>query len=258
MNHPQIQMKILVVLILSCVIGGSASAQGKSDRERDDLIGAVKAVYQDAVLVVCPSGKRTEKERSKSSEQYDPNGRFIGNRNRFIIDDPISRMFVYPFDQNIPRIVKPTYWENGVWPPYWKYGALIYTDLYTYDNVARQSEWVRYDATGAIGIRSIVIFDEHGRMAETRSYEAKGALTDWNVITRDERGNVLESAFYKEDGTLVEAQKCGSSYLNKFVYTYEFDSTGNWINKVISRPVLKGGQPVLEPEGFWHRTIIYY
>ena len=96
-------------------------------------------------------------------------------------------------------------------------------------------------------------------MAETKSYNANGALADWNVITRDGRGNVLESAFYKEDGTLVEVQKGGgSSYLNRFVSTYEFDSTGNWISGVMSKPVLKDGQPVLEPFAVRHRTITYY
>jgi hypothetical protein len=95
-------------------------------------------------------------------------------------------------------------------------------------------------------------------MAETKTYNDSGALADWNVITRDSRGNVLESAFYKEDGTLVEVQKDGGSYLNRFVYTYEFDSKGNWINEIMSKPVLKNGQPVLEPMAFRHRTITYY
>ena len=256
MMHTQVRMKILIVLILSCVIEGSANAQDKSDRERDDLIGSVKSVLQETVLMDCTSGKLVEVERFKSSEEYDPNGRVIGNRNRFIIDDPISRMLVYPFDESIPQIVKPTYWEDGV-PPGWKYGALIYTDVYTYDNKARRSEWVNYGPAGAMGIRSIVTFDEHGRIAETKSYNANGALAEWNVITRDGRGNVLESAFYKEDGTLVEVQKGGSSYLNRFVSTYEFDSTGNWISGVLSKPVLRGGQPVLEPYTFFHRTITY-
>jgi hypothetical protein len=215
-------------------------------------------VLQETALIEGRLGKLVEVERFKSSEEYDPNGRVIGNRNRFIIDDPSSRMFVYPFDESIPLIVKPTYWEDGIVPPGWKYGTLIYTDVYTYDNQARRSEWVHYGPTGAIGGRSIVVFDEHGRMAETKSYNANGELADWNIITRDSRGNVLESAFYKEDGTLVEVQKGGNSYLTRFVSTYEFDSIGNWISEETSKPVLKDGQPVLEPFVFRHRTITYY
>lgn len=256
MMHTQVK-KILIAVILSCAFECPANAQDRSDRARDGLIGAVKSVLQENVLIECRPGKLVEVGRFKSSEEYDPNGRVIGNRNRFIIDDPISRMLVYPFDESTPRIVKPTYWEDGV-PPGWKYGILIYTDVYTYDNQARRSEWVHYGPTGAIGTRSIVTFDEQGRIAETKSYNANGALADWNVITRDGRGNVLESAYYKEDGTLVEVQKDGGSYLNKFVSTYEFDSTGNWISEVMSKPVLEDGQLVLEPMAFRHRTITYY
>lgn len=95
-------------------------------------------------------------------------------------------------------------------------------------------------------------------MAETKFYNADGALADWNVITRDGRGNVLESAFYKEDGTLVEVQKGGSSYLNRFVSSYEFDSVGNWIKEVVSKPVLRSGVPILEPYAFRRRAISYY
>jgi hypothetical protein len=256
MMRTKVRVKILVVLILSCVFGRSANAQNRSDRECDDLIGAVKSVLQETVLTERRSGKIVQVERFTSTEEYDPRGRTIGNRNRFTVDDPMSRMLAYPFDESIPRIEKSTYWEKGV-PPGWKYGALIYTDVYTYDNKARRSEWVNYGPDGAMGTRSIVIFDEHGRIAETKMYNADNVLAAWNVITRDGHGNVVESAFYKEDGTLVEVQKGGSSYLNRFVYTYEFDSTGNWISGVMSKPVLKGGQPVLEPYTFFHRTITY-
>ena len=256
MLHTQAKA-ILIAVILGCVFACPTNAQDRSDRARDGLIGAVKSVVQETALFECRSGKPTEVERFKSSEEYDPDGRVIGNRNRFIIDDPISRMLHYPFDESIPRLVKPTYWDNDV-PADWKYGAIIYTDVFTYDNQARRSEWVHYGPDGAIRIRSIVTFDKQGRLAETKSYGADGALTEWNVIKRDSRGNVLESGYYKEDGTLVEVQKDSRSYLNKFVSNYEFDSTGNWIIEVLSRPVSEDGQPVLEQLAIRRRTITYY
>jgi len=254
--HTQVG-KILIALILSCAFECAANAQERSDRARDDLIGPVKSVLLETILIECQSGKLVEVHRLDPIEEYDANGTLKGNRNRFIIDDPISRMFVYPFDERIPVIVKPTYWEDGV-PPGWKYGALIYTDVYTYDNQARRSESVHYGPTGTFGGRLIVTFDEHGRIAETKMYNDNGELADWNIITRDSRGNVLESASYKEDGTLVEVQNGGNSYLNRFVFTYEFDSIGNWISQETSKPVLKDGQPVLEPFVVRHRTITYY
>jgi hypothetical protein len=249
-------MRILA-LIFVFVLALGAHGQARTDRERDNLLGPVKSIRLQSVALECLSGTLAPGEPTTSSEDYDPSGRVIGNRNRFLIDDPISRMLSYPFDESLPRIVKPTYWENGA-PTGWKYGNLIYTDVYTFDNQGRRAEWRNYGPDGAPGIRSIVIFDKHGRLEETKSYNATGALASWNVITRDDRGNVLESAFRKEDGALVEVQSCDRPYLERFVSTYEFDSVGNWIRRVMSKPVLKDGVPILEPYVFHARTVTYH
>lgn len=131
-------------------------------------------------------------------------------------------------------------------------------DVYTYDNRSRRAEHVNYRAYGTTQSRSIVIFDDRGRVAETKSYNADGALSGWNRIKYEERGNQVESAHFKEDGTLVGVQQRGCSYLHKLVFTYEFDSAGNWIKQVISKPVLQGGRFSLAPYAFKYRTITYY
>jgi len=104
MMHAQAR-KILIAAVLSCVFECPTNAQDRSDRARDDLIGPVRSVLQETVLVECRSGKLAEVNRFKSREEYDPNGRVIGNRNRFIIDDPISRMLVYPLMNSIPGAI---------------------------------------------------------------------------------------------------------------------------------------------------------
>lgn len=256
-THGKKAAKASVVLILLLVLTPTANAQGKSDRELDGLVGQVKSVHVEAVLMECESGEFVEEERGTSDEEYDPGGRVIGNRNRFDRSSPSSRMYFYPFEEGITRIEKPTYWKGGI-PPFWKHGALIYTDVYTYDNKQRRAEHVMYKADGVVQSRSIVVFDERGQIAETKNYNADGALASWNIIKYDERGNRIESAHYKEDGTLVEWQLGGCSFLQKFVFTYEFDSTGNWIKQVVSKPVLRGGRAVQVPYVFKHRTIIYH
>jgi hypothetical protein len=250
-------LKISVALSLIIVLVPFANGQDKTDRELDGLVGPVKSTHVETVLMECVSGEFVEEERFTSSEEYDLSGRVIGNRNRFNRSDPISRMLYYPFEESVTRIEKPVYWENGI-PPFWKHGALIYTDVYTYDNQSRRAEHVNYRADGAVQSRSIVIFDEHERIAETKSYNADGALSGWNRIKYDERGNQVESAHFKEDGTVVDVQQRGCSYLHKFIFTYEFDSAGNWIKQVISKPVLKGGQFSLVPYAFKYRAITCY
>jgi hypothetical protein len=250
-------LKFSFVLILILILAAPANTQGKSDRELDGLVGRVKSVHVETVLMDCESGEFVEVERGTTSEEYDLSGRVKGNRNRFNRSDPISRMLYYPFEEGVNRIEKPTYWEGGI-PPFWKHGPLIYTDVYTYDNQNRRAEHVMYKADGSTQSRSIVEFDEHGKIAETKSYNSEGALSDWNIIKYDERGNQVESAHYKADGTLVEGNLGGCSSLVKFVFTYEFDSTGNWVEQVISIPVLRDGRFDLVPYAFKHRTITYY
>lgn len=242
----------LFILLVPCV-----SAQVKTDRELDGLVGPVKSTRVVTVSKECAFGQFVEQGRSVSDEQYEVSGRVIGNRNRFDHSDPISRMFYYPFEEGVARIEKPVYWEGGI-PPFWKHGALIYTDVYTYDSQNRRSEHLHYSFDGVVESRSIVIFDADGRLAETKTYDPVDVLSDWTKITYDERGNEIESAQFKADGTLVEVQRRGCSYLNKFVRTYEFDSVGNWVEQVVSMPVRNESQFVLVPYVFKYRTISYY
>jgi hypothetical protein len=166
-------------------------------------------------------------------------------------------MFYYPFEEGVTRIEKPVYWQGGI-PPFWKHGALIYTDVYTYDNESRRSEHLLYNADGVVESRSIVMFGADGRLAETKTYDPVDVLADWIRTKYDERGNEIESAHFKEDGTLVEVQRGACSHLNRSVFTYEFDSVGNWVERVIYMPVRKETHFILVPYAFSHRTITYY
>ncbi|HKO96611.1 MAG TPA: hypothetical protein VJU86_06455 [Pyrinomonadaceae bacterium] len=250
-------IKTSVAVSLIITLASLANAQGKSDRALDGLAGPVKSTQTENVLMECVSGEFVEDERSTSSEKYDLSGRVIGNRNRFSRSDPISRMLYYPFEEGVTRIEKNVLWENGI-PSFWKHGALIYTDVYTYDNKSRLAQHVNYRADGTVQSRSIVIFNEQGEIAETKRYNADGALSGWNKIEYDARGNEVESVYFKEDGSLVDVSQRGCSYLHRFVFSYEFDSAGNWIRQVISKPVLKDGKFIVVPYAFKNRTITYY
>lgn len=231
------------------IITHAASAQGKSDRERNGLSGPVKSVRTEISFKECRAGELTEVERSESGEEYEPDGAAAGARGRPAPSDPLSKMLAYPFDEGTPRVEEPAYGEDG---------ALLYTNVYTYDNNARRAEHVSYKADGAALSRWVVVFDGRGRIAETKAYNAEGALSSWNVHRRDERGNEIESSLYKEDGALVEVQKGGCSYLNRFVSDYEFDAAGNWVTQVISMPFLRDGRAELQPFATKRRTIVYY
>ena len=214
------------------------SAQNKSDRERDNLIGPVQTALLETAPITCGAGECVEGRRAVlSRDEYDLSGRVVGDRNRFTINDPRTRMLFYPFDQSIPRIESPVNGENGIH---------LYTDVYTYDNKDRRAEHVNYDAGGVARYRTLIAFDEHGRLVEENHYDGKGTLQAWTRLTRDVRGNV------------VVAEEGEGAFYRKIVSAYEFDQVGNWIKATQSRSVSKGGRDTPEPYGVKYRTITYY
>jgi hypothetical protein len=198
---------------------------------------------------VCrPDGCEEEERSEPTTEEYDRGGTLVGNRNRFKVDDPISRMLHFPFDVRVPSIVRETRGEDG---------ALYYTDVYVYDNANRRSEHVFYDADGAARSRTLYFFDDKGRLTESVQY-SYGALVEWHKHAYDERGNEAESVFYKEDGSVVEIRGKRGVHQSRFVNSYEFDARGNWVKRTCSQFVEKDGQFIPRPYGVIHRVITYY
>ena len=77
---------------------------------------------------------------------------------------------------------------------------------------------------------------------------AGGNLTGKEVYKYDDKGNIVEMTLQDASGTL----------LSKEVYTYEFDSFGNWTRMTTSVAVIEGGKISFEPTEVTYRTITYY
>ncbi len=228
----------LIIALLTLATNLDAHAQNESDREQDGLIGPVRTVIWEWASVKCVAGKCVEGERAVTSRQkYEPGGSVVGGRGRPDVDDPRTRMRLYPFDESIPRIESPTYAEDG---------SLLYTEVYTYDNKGRRAEHVSYDAGGAVRYRELIVFDKHGTLAEENNYDGKGRLEGWTKITRDERGNVIEG----EEGE--------GSFRRIVASSYELDYMGNWVKAKRSSSVFKDGRLTSEAYTVEYRTITYY
>jgi hypothetical protein len=243
-------MKSLTLFLLIISFSLHAAAREKSDKEKDGLFGLVRTVEIEVAEVTCRNGGCVEKQRSVlSKEGYDRSGRLTGNRNRFAVNDPISQMVHYPFDEKLRSITVPTYREDG---------SLLYTDVYNYDNQSRRSEHFNYDADYTLSSRDFIFFNEQGRIAKTLRYDKDNVLVEREEINYDTMGNEIESVFYKEDGSVIEARDESGIYLKRLIFDYEFDGTGNWIKSTISKFVNKSGLYVLEPSFVKYRTITYY
>ena len=87
-------------------------------------------------------------------------------------------------------------------------------------------------------------YDQKEQRIETTLSSAGRVINKW-VHTYDEKGNVVETAKYTEGGYL----------LRKEAYAYEFDSTGNWTKKTISKLTDRSNKPFFRPEEVSYRMI---
>ncbi len=92
-------------------------------------------------------------------------------------------------------------------------------------------------------------YDIRGSKTENAYFPVTGAtLTGKEVYKYDDKGNIIEMTLQDPSGTL----------LSKEIYTYEFDTFGNWTKMTTSIAVIEGGKISFEPTEVTYRTITYY
>lgn len=102
---------------------------------------------------------------------------------------------------------------------------------------------------GARAALETASYDIKGSKIENAYFPVAGAsLTGKEVYKYDDKGNIIEMTLQDESGML----------LSKEVYTYEFDSFGNWTKMTTSVAVIEGGKINFEPTEVTYRTITYY
>src|ERR1700693_3588877 len=119
-----------------------------------------------------------------------------------------------------------------------------------------RTEVVKLSATGGKTVE-----DSKHVLLETAEYDLKGVktqnqyfpiagatLTGREVYKYDDKGNISEMTLVNADGSLV----------SKEVYTYDYDSVGNWVKMTTSVAVVENGKIGFEPSEVTYRTIFYY
>src|SRR5262249_8364542 len=93
-------------------------------------------------------------------------------------------------------------------------------------------------------------FDDKGNMIEEAIYNPDGSLWGKYVYKYDLEGKRIESEHY--DGSGV--------HYRTWIYTYKYDSYGNWVKKVSSMKDSKfsSGKTGFVPREVEYRTITYY
>ena len=102
---------------------------------------------------------------------------------------------------------------------------------------------------GARQVLETTTYDQKGNRVDNAYFlAAGGSLTGKEVYKYDARGNIVEMTLHNDDGTL----------LAKEIYTYEFDSVGNWVKMTTSVAVMEGGTVSFEPSEVTYRMISYF
>ena len=112
-----------------------------------------------------------------------------------------------------------------------------------------------------LNIRSNQLVEEPRILFETITYDQKGNRTDGAYYPLS--GPTLtgkEEYEYDDRGNNTKTTLRGSNgrILRREVYSYEFDSAGNWIKMITSVASSEGGKSSLVPAEVTYRTITYY
>lgn len=250
--------KLCLALVPGLLLVSVAMAGAKTDRERAGLVGPVRTVSSVTTL---PTGTG---ERVVSV--YDANGNEIEAAlyHGPAIGGSLAEKSIHSYDAEGHRTATATYNGDGVLLKKTTYAydargnltemvssddaGLIEKTAYTCDEKGQPTEEVVYYAHGAVTLRSVYSYDPKGNRTQSLSYAHDGSVTK-TVYTYDTKGNVTACATYAADGSLTD----------NLTYTYEFDSTGNWIKQMesICDPLAQSGKSACAPSAVLSRTITY-
>jgi len=235
-----------------------AMAGPKTDRERAGLIGPVRTVSSVTTLPT-RTGERVV-------SVYDPNGNELETA---LYHGPVSsgslvEKSIHTYDAEGNRTATATY--NGD-------GFLLKKTTYAYDTRDNLTEMVSSDDAGLIE-KTTYIYDEKGQPTEEGVYYTHGPVMHRSVYSYDLKGHRRQSLSYARDGSATKTiytydtkgnvttratYAADDSLIDKLIYAYEFDSTGNWIKQTesICDPTVQSGKSACAPSAVISRTVTY-
>ncbi|MGI9105092.1 MAG: hypothetical protein ACR2G4_02460 [Pyrinomonadaceae bacterium] len=166
---------LITLLLLGLLSPTIASAQVKTDRERDGLKGLVRAVRAQQMTVISEDEKQTE--------------------------SPLLMSHVITYDKAGSRTELALFDEAG---------ALNRRIVYTYGAQSKKpSELITYDAHSIMMRKIVDTYGSNGFKSNRAIYDyhEDGTLYRKTVLTFNASGELAEAADYREDGSLIKKDK---------------------------------------------------
>jgi len=227
----------------------------KSDAEDEGLKGKVKTIFTEEENL--DGTWAVSKRKPASIDYYNEQGNEIKSVSYDYRGNPLditvygyldgarvsnSRMIQYEY--NPP----PMAMASAPGQPKPKYDPRYnYKFKFSYDSRGNLVEKIFYGNSGKLWLR--YVYNYKDKQKEELVYSENGSLNQKYVSTLDEKGNEIEQIVYETKDNSVD---------EKYSYSYEFDSQGNWIKKTTSKWVTKEGKSQYEPYSATYRTISYY
>jgi YD repeat-containing protein len=227
--------RIVVALIIAvALVGTSRAQQRKSDLEHAGLLGRVKTVKVEEAKLSNKSGKPVEGKRVLlETQSYGENGR-LAKSVRIDAGQRGDYFYTYEGDGSRLELIRSSVSSSHV------------RTEFKYDASGNRLEEVQTADEGLVG-KTVNVYDAKGRCTERRLYNKQGLFAR-RTYKYAADANPIEEAEYDPKGALVGKQ----------TYSYELDSTGNWIKRITSTQGMSNGKPVTEPAEATYRTITYY
>jgi len=270
--HAFVGAPVLIALILLGTF--VEAAPRKTDLERENLKGPVKAVMIEIAKISGEAGALQERPRIPwMSIAYDRSGNKI-EEHQLYSDPLLNFKSIFTYDaQGIPK-EGAEYDNKGLLEFKWSYTfdaqqnkleenrfyaqkeGLFSKSSYLYDNRGNLIEETRFHAESTNDFKWIYTYDQAGNKREEAFYvvHAKGlsngepsTLDTKTVFRYDAKGNITEEIRFDPSG----------SVRSKKLYSYQFDQTGNWIQQT-SREESSSGKPSAVPTEVTYRSITYY
>jgi hypothetical protein len=226
-----------------------------TDASDDGLHGKVKTVLEESEDL---SGRWSVQGRMRDGmDYYDERGN-LTRRESYDYKGNLSEIMIFGYldgmrvssrksirhEYNPPPMMMPSVPGAAKPKPDPRYSNKF---TFQYDDQKRLIEKSWFMSNGELSIR--YVFKYSGNQQETFSYAADNSPNRHNVSILDQRGNQIEQTIFDpRSGSISE----------KYSYTYEFDTHGNWIKRTTSKWMTKDDKSSYVPAYVHFRTITYY
>jgi hypothetical protein len=245
-----------------------AFTRKQPDTHLNELSGSVKSVRIEVSSFSKASDEWVEIDRMLSGVQnYDPNGNLLESYWYRPSGTYKRELFLNPGANG--KLI-----EELVYDAYDGQPHFIERWVHHYDSVGNRIEQDHYYASGKLGARWLYTYGEAGKEVESTFCNPEGSIISRDFYTHDSAGRLVEQATYKADGSFENRWEYGydkggrlvrcdfydheNKLFGRDVFSYEFDSAGNWTKQIMARWLwyYKTAKP--EPSGVTYRFISYY